>query len=322
MGDSMKAARLLAIASTALWAQGVQAQDDLAAVFNFYWKGFLVSTAEADLRLQEEQYDIGISFRMRGIAKLFANGRSAVTSSGLLLPDGGVKPLAYKSEGRWDGEDYMRALTFSADGQLSNMDQEWPEEWLEKYPREPVPEDMQKGPDPASLAVALLRAKLPADMDSNPVTIRAFDGDSVFDWQLSCLPQTTLLEKHGKSPFYGEARECHVEAELVAGKRILTEKEKKKAEKQRKKLEKRRAQGKKVEEDEPLRFWLMELTDSRYLIPVRAQMPSGRGTVTMYLKEFTEEADPETGEVTEIRETTGITKTTEALATAAVAASH
>lgn len=296
----MKTAAALSMAAVIFCTQGARAQDNLAAVFNFYWKGFLVSTAEADLRLQPEAYDIGIDFRMRGIAKLFANGRSAVSSSGVLLSDGGVLPRSYRSEGRWDGEDYMRSLTFSTDGKLHTMDQQWPEEWLEKYPREPVPELLRQGPDPASLAVALLRAQLPSDIDSHPVTIRAFDGDSVFDWQLTCLPQTTMLEKHEKSPFYGEARECHVAAELIAGQRILTEKEKKKAEKKRKKLEKRRAKGKKVEEDEPLRFWLMELTDSRYMVPVRARMASGRGTVTMYLKDFAETAatampDSETG---------------------------
>jgi len=98
-----------------------------------------------------------------------------------------------------------------------------------------------------------------------------------------------VLEESSHSPYSGEAYECGFDGKLVAGKRILTEKQKEKAEKRRRKAEKKRLKaekrGKKVEEDEdvPPKLWVQVFEDGAYLLPVRAEVSTDMGKVRMYL---------------------------------------
>ncbi|SDE69812.1 DUF3108 domain-containing protein [Kordiimonas lacus] len=260
------------------------AAERLEVTYDFIWKGLLVSTAEARADLAPESYDLAIDFRMRGLAKLFANGRSELRSNGSLV-DGDILPREYISAGRWDGEDYMRTLRFAPDGMLKEIEQDWPEKWEKKYPREEVPTELRRGPDPASLAIALLRARITEAQAAEPFTIQVFDGAMVFEWQVSCGPELVEISDSRHSDFAGEAHECTIGGELVAGKRILTEKEKKKLEKER---EKRRRKAEKNGEDDdmPPKFWVMPKGDGGYLVPVRAEVQTDMGRVHMYLKEL------------------------------------
>lgn len=263
------------------------AGERITASYSFLWKGLLVSSVEAKADMKPDAYDLAINFRMRGLAKLFANGRSEVTSSGLLTDDGTVQPLHYRSEGRWDGEDYSRTMTFGDEGVLQTLEQDWPEKWLEKYPREEVPEELRRGPDPASLAMMILKARVPEPGAEGPMVTRvqAFDGDSVFEYLVSCGTEQVELEPSRHSDHAGRAYECTLDGNLVAGRRILTEKEKEKLEKKRAKEERKREKGK-LEEEEPPKFWLAPQADAAYLLPVRAEMSTDMGRVHMYLKEL------------------------------------
>lgn len=263
------------------YAPAAFAGEKMDATYKFYWKGILVSQADTSATLSPEKYDLEIDFRMRGIAKLFANGRSSVRVKGR-LDDTGPVPALYETDGRWDGDDYAQTMTFDSDGALVEQKLDWPEKWLEESKREPVPDDMQVGPDPASLVVKLISMPLENVTSNEGVVVRSFDGDSVFDWGITCLPDPVELDESGKSPFSGEAYECGFDGELVAGKRILTEKQKKKAEKRRKKEEKRRAKGK-VEEEKPPKMWVQSFMDGAYILPVRAEVSTGMGRVVMYL---------------------------------------
>lgn len=258
----------------------------LDAEYGFYWKGILVASAETATLVTDDIYDLSLNFRMRGIAKLFANGRSAVSARGRLSADGLPIPTRYTSDGRWDGEDYAQTMIFDESGALAEQQLDWPEKWLEEFKREPVPEEMQVGPDPASMIIQLITTPVTMAADGSPIVARTFDGDSVLEWQVSCLPDAVILEESGKSPFAGKAYECGFSAELLAGKRILTEKQKKKEEKRRKKEEKRRAEGKE-DEDLPPKIWVQPVADGKYFLPVRAEVSSGMGRVVMYLKDLT-----------------------------------
>ncbi|WP_262694598.1 DUF3108 domain-containing protein [Kordiimonas aquimaris] len=261
----------------------LNAAENLKAEYGFYWKGILVASAETGALVGDDAYDLSINFRMRGIAKLFANGRSALVARGKLGDDGIPVPSLYSSEGRWDGKDYAKVMTFDANGALVEQKLDWPKKWLEESKREPIPEDMQVGPDPASVLIQLITTPLETAADGTPVSARSFDGDSVFEWQFSCLPEPSTLDESGKSPYAGAAHECGFSNELVAGKRILTEKQKKKAEKRRKKAEKRRAAGKE-DESMPPKIWVQSFAEGRYMLPVRAEVSSSMGRIVMYLK--------------------------------------
>ena len=266
------------------------AAEKIEANYDFLWKGLRVSTAEAVASIASDQYEFSLNFRMRGLAKIFVSGRSEVTSRGRIAGAGTVVPSQYQSTGRWDGEDYARTIAFGPDGRLESLSQEWPEKWTRKYPREDVPEDLRRGPDPASIAVALMTARLSQVTAEEGVSLQVYDGAMVFDYLLKCSPDPVTLEPSSHSDFSGEARACGVEGRLVAGQRIFSEKELRKMEKRRAKEEKRRKKrGEDTEEDEedaPV-FYLAEMGEAGYMLPVRAIMSTDMGKVTMYLSHFT-----------------------------------
>jgi hypothetical protein len=276
----------LAFSAAVAAGQSAASADQLDAEYKFYWKGLLVSSAETQLKTTDETYDFALDFRMRGVAKLFANGRSKAKVSGRLNGDDAM-PLQYQTDGRWDGDDYAQTMTFDTDGSLIDQKLDWPEDWIEDNKREPVPEEMQRGPDPASLVVKLVSTPLEQTTGGTPFKVRSFDGDSVFEYGITCQPEPVILEPSSHSPYSGEAYECGFGGELFAGKRILTEKQKKKAEKRRRKAEKRRAKGKKDEEDIPPKLWVQSFQNGAYLLPVRAELSTGMGKVRMYLSSLT-----------------------------------
>lgn len=269
----------------------LSAADTLQAEYKFYWKGLLVASAQTDTLVAKDGYDFSFNFQMRGVAKLFSNGRSVVKAKGKLGDDGTLTPEIFISDGRWDGEDYAQTIRFDENGVMAEQILDWPDKWIEESKREPIPEDLQVGPDPASLMVALIRVPLTRAVDGTPVVLRAFDGDSVFDWNFGCASEPVVIEPSSHSPFAGDAHECGFSANLVAGKRILTEKQKKKAEKQRIKEEKRRAKGKDVNEDEPPKLWVQSFADGAYILPVRAELTTGMGRIVGYLSSLEVKAD-------------------------------
>lgn len=297
----------LAFSAAVVAGQSAASADQLDAEYKFYWKGLLVSSAETQLKTTDETYDFALDFRMRGVAKLFANGRSKAKVSGRLDGDSAM-PLQYETDGRWDGDDYAQTMTFDSDGSLIDQKLDWPEEWIEDNKREPVPEEMQRGPDPASLVVKLVSTPLEQATSGTPFKVRSFDGDSVFEYGITCQPEPVILEPSSHSPYSGEAYECGFGGELLAGKRILTEKQKKKAEKRRRKAEKRRAKGKKEEEDVPPKLWVQSFQNGAYLLPVRAELSTGMGKVRMYLSTLTV-LDVETVDAATLDAPEGPTKT-------------
>jgi hypothetical protein len=264
----------------------VHAAEKLDAVYNFYWKGILVGTAETKLAIAPETYAMQMGFRIRGIAKLFANGHSEISAQGHLTQNGDLIPTSYTSTGRWDGKDYAQTMIFDANGALAEQKLDWPQKWLEEFKREPVPEGLQIGPDPASLIAKLVRLPLAKVTEGEGHVERTFDGDSVSDFKMTCSADRTVLKSSRHSPFSGEAHACSFSADLVAGERILTEKQQKKAEKRRRKEEKRRAKGKKQDDRKPPALWVQPFGEDTYLLPVRAEVETDMGRVVMYLKEL------------------------------------
>ncbi|MCJ9429714.1 DUF3108 domain-containing protein [Kordiimonas marina] len=261
------------------------AAERIAATYNFILHGFVVSTAETVAALNPHDYRLDIDFRMRGIAKLFSNGHSEITATGRFGQGGGLAAERFVSAGHWDGSDYSRTMVFDGAGKLKEQKRDFPAKWLKEYRFEPVPKDMQVGPDPASLIVALLRDPPLAATGDGVKAYRVFDGDSVVEWQLKCGPDMVEVEKSSHSPKYGPARECLVGNRLVAGKLIETEKQRKKRLKREAKAAKRK--DKDDDADVAPRLWLQAVPGSRYLVPIRAEFKTGMGTIRMYLKDLT-----------------------------------
>jgi hypothetical protein len=273
--------------SMLLVAQPAAARDErVEATYNFIWNGFVVFTAEVAVLRRTETYEARMDIRTRGVARLFSRGNGTLTATGAIDADGQVYPAEFVSEGRWDGKDYRKAMWFDERGRFLRWERDWPEKWLEDYSREPVPEELKKGPDGLSVVLLLMGEQIPA-------SAQVFDGDNVMRIGLLCEEKTTIIEESGHSPFFGPSQKCQLEGETIAGQIIETEEQIKKRlkeeEKARKKAEKyARKHGGEAPEDaeEGVPVWFQEIEGLGYRLPVRASFKSSWGTVTMYLKEL------------------------------------
>lgn len=269
--------------------------------YTITWGIFTIYEVNLDTHVTADRYRIQSTGRTKGVAALFNGSRNTVSSEGFLRP-GGPQPTLYQSEGKIDGNRYQRALFSDGFGRGVSTAAIWPQEWLDKYPREPVPEALRVGPDPLSLLVTLLDGSIPMDsvlQGAETLTFRSYDGRGVFDVQIECKPERETLSKSGKSIYEGPAYPCYMTQDLVAGKTIPTEAAKKENAKRRKKEEKRRQKMKEsekdLEEDKPeddrLKFWIAKPDGFDYFLPVRASFKAGVGTIRVYLREL-DQGDP------------------------------
>ncbi|SDE69840.1 DUF3108 domain-containing protein [Kordiimonas lacus] len=260
------------------------APERIEATYDLIWKGFHVSTAETVTELDEGRYFLGINIKTHGLLKMATGGHGTFEISGQLLPDGGVQPESLDADGYWDGDAFSQKLRYGADGQLAAFEATRPEDWLKENAREAVPEDMKTGPDPASLFVSLMQnpVNFSAEDMGQPIMLRSFDGEAVVDWQLGCASTPVMLSQSKHSSITGQAFECALRTTTVAGKLLKEEKPKK--------MVTRGPRGRRqtVDLDEVTpKVWLMAMGEGDRLMPVRAQVPSEKGLVGLYLSKLT-----------------------------------
>lgn len=275
-----------AVLGLAFLAAPASAYDQrIETTYNFIWNGFVVFTADVAVVHDEENYQARMDIRTRGVARLFSRGNGTLTAEGKLGKNGEVLPREFVSEGRWSGDDYRKAMWFDEDGKFIRWERDWPKEWLEDYSREPVPDELKRGPDGLSVVMMLLGETLPRE-------VQVFDGDHVMKIGLLCEEKTSIIEESKHSPFFGPSQKCQFEGETIAGEIIETEEQIKKRlkeeEKARKKAEKyaRKHGGEEPEDEEGLPIWFQEIEGLGHTLPVRASFKSSWGTVRMYLKEL------------------------------------
>lgn len=266
------------------------------ATYDMVWKGIRVFSADLGGTVNSKTYDLDASIRPRGIAALFVDGHSKITSSGTLDNDGGVKAVDYNVSGMWDDEESYRKITFDPKGRVTHMEVRLPEEWTKDEPLLPIPDDLRAGPDPMSLMVAIMRQPWQRDDYTKPYVIATIDGESVMEYTMNCdADQSQIKLKKSRSPFHGQATRCTVDMKRLAGfldESRLTEKQLKKLNKRRAKHEKAEAKMKRKGkvQDPPLELWFQNLEGSDMMVPVRAKLRADRGSVSIYLSSY------ETGE--------------------------
>lgn len=296
----MRYIRILGIGCLcALGSMAAHAADRVEATYNFIWNGLVVFTAEAVVEKEVTSYAVQMDVRTRGLMRLFSKGQGHMVAEGDLGPDGRYTARRFLSEGRWSGDDYRKEIFFSEDGKFSHWTRDWPEEWLEDIEREPVPDEMQQGPDGLSTVMSLMLGNSVFDNVQEPLKHRVFEGDHVTEVGIICSAEDGSIKESRHSPLFGPARKCWFDAKTVAGEVIETEKLREKRlreeEKARKKAERyRKRQQKDDEEDDPetendpdgLPVWFQEIKELGYALPVRASFNTGWGKVRMYLKEL------------------------------------
>jgi len=262
----------------------------IEATYNFVWNGMLVSTAETTAEIDSNSYSLNAEMRMRGLAKLFVGSdKTNFSATGLVGLNGDIRPQKYSSNGKWKGHAYRESLTYDLDGNLSGVVKDWPEKWQKENAREPVPEALQNGYDPASMFVALMRRQFPLGSMSSTAqsaVYRVFDGDTVVSWSVKCATAPVWLEKT-KHATGGEAHECVFSKELLAGERIMPANHK--AKKPSAMPKRRKTRGRKARRkayDGPLKVWMRPVKNSEFWVPVQALVPSEKGAVQMYLAQM------------------------------------
>lgn len=286
-----------ALILSALTLPAARADETYNLKYTITWGPLVVFETSVELAVTPDRYRIATKGKTKGLAALFYGGKSAISSEGLRTADGPL-PQLYQNQGKFGGNSFQRVVFFDDTGRMLTNAADWPEEWTRKYPRQEVPVDLRVGPDPVSNLVRLVDpSEGLADLlaSGEEAVFRSYDGRTVFDYKVQCKIEPEILKKASKSFFFGEARACYTDFELIAGELIETEELKREREKQRKKAEKRaKKRPNDLEDDkdavnpddERFKIWLGEIENAPSLVPVRAAVKTPAGTFRVYLREF------------------------------------
>lgn len=220
-----------------------------------YWLGFPVLDLTTTAALDGGRYALSSTERTLGLLDLVVDFSSRQEVRGAIA-SGDIRPTTYRQEARWRGEDREVRLDFGANGPAHAEVVPPPEE----DDRDPVPAALQAGTvDPLSAAV-LLGAISAGDQPCRK-SVAIFDGRQRYNLRLD-YEGTATLPKNADAAFGGEAIECRVTIERVAGfmKRYLAQPPR-----------------------PPSTLWLARYAGGRLLIPVKLETETRWGTLTGYL---------------------------------------
>ena len=238
---------VLALAAPSAGSRIATAAETTSATFAVSWAGLDVGLVKLELVADAAAYRLSWQGRTTGwFATLFpfeSDGSAAGQVQGASF-----RPESYDGRSAWRDGDARWRVAFAPDGRVARL--EVPPEDLTT--REPVPETLRVGPDPASLALSAVRQAEPGLR----VAARSFDGRRAFAYELACAEQVDLAS--------GAELACSVFARLLAG------------------ASRRWGSGSGAAEREPALIWLRRAGDGRFW-PVRLEVSSRFGAVTARL---------------------------------------
>lgn len=219
--------------------RGAAAAESMTAVYAFSWAGVDVGTLEVLLEAEQGGYRASWEAGTAGLVGAMFPFRSQGSAIGRRDGDRFL-PMSFDGRSSWrDGGSQWR-VAFAADGRATQI--EVPAE--DRAGREPVPQALQIGPDPASLALsAIARAAPGARLDG-----QSFDGRRAVRLELACAEAQPSAELP-----------CTISGHLLAG-----------GSHDRPRHESER---------QPWRVWLREGVHGDGFWPVRLEAPSRFGTV-------------------------------------------
>ncbi len=275
----------------------LHAAEKIQATYDVTWSGLTIFSMDLSVVRDGERYRIDTDARTRGVLNWLFSGKTQAYAEGL-VKNGAPVPALYYNGGRWSGEDYHRAMTFDASGQLADVDLNIPEDWQSKYPREPVPPELQLGPDPLSLVMLLFNESLVQAALSEPTAVRTFDGRRVYEVVLDCDASAEARLEIDTDVYEGASQPCGVDFRLISGRLTLTEEQQAELERERedarKRFERRNRRGRAKRdttgaEGENIKLYVADITGEGLVLPVEGEMPSGFGRVKVSMTKFTRE---------------------------------
>lgn len=239
---------LLALLALPMLATPAAAQPQ-HATYELSWNTLEVATVETELSRDEAGYRLVWRGQTSGFLGVLYPFVSQAWSEGGDL-QGGLVPRLHAGMSQRGDEAEGWAVDFDASGKAVRIDV--PED--DRIEREPVPPQLQVGPDPLSLALLALDRAGPGARETGT----AFDGRRVLRLSAVCAEAPEML------PETGEALLCTVEGELVAG-------------------ASRRWRDRGDTERPPARVWLQRGALAEGWWPVRVEAVTRWGTVTARL---------------------------------------
>ena len=240
-GRIMRRCVLLVVGLVAsLLPPGALRAQGFAAIYAFTWAGLDVGEFRAEVVERDGGYRATWQGRTTGLVGTLFPFASEGASQG--LRQGAVlRPSGFEGRSVWrDGSGFWR-VAFGPDGRAERV--EVPPEDLAD--REPVPEGLRVGPDPATLALTAIAVAGPEAR----LSAMSFDGKRAVRYALACgAPEAADLP-------------CTIEAELLAG------------------ASRRWRDQRTQEKRPPVRVWLRPGVRESGLWPVRIEAESRFGTV-------------------------------------------
>lgn len=225
--------------------------EPVRAAYELDWKGLTIAKVTAELSEADGGYRLAWRGQTSGFLGVVYPFESSAVSEGQKVEDG----LAPRLYGGWSlrgDEARAWAVDFGGDGRAVRV--EIPED--DRHDREPVPTEMQVGPDPLSLALLALGRAGPGVQQTG----MAFDGRQAFHLAAACAERT------GPQGEIGDALLCTVEGRLLAGA-----------------SRRWRDRGLPPEERPPAQVWLARDVVTAGWWPVRVEATTRWGVVTMRL---------------------------------------
>lgn len=235
--------------------------NTISARYSVHWG--LLRLAELDLRwtLRKDDYTVDMDARTRGIIRAVFKAESSLTASGAREKDA-LRPARFSTQSQFNSKAFARDMAFTTSGNATITRAVKPEDF--EIEREPIPAELQKGPDPLSAFLMTLLA--PSDMQGQ----RSYDGVQVLESNLECGDTPEALKKTKRSVFYGMAQQCALMGDVIAGD-IIEEDD----------SDKEEVDGR----DFQTALWFARTADEVLRLPVRVIAQSERGTLKIYLRE-------------------------------------
>lgn len=281
-----------------LQASAAYGAEELTARYLSTWTGLEIFEIDLTVIRDDDHYKLSAETGTKGLLSWLYKVENEISAEGMLV-DGAPRPSRFRTVGDFDGAHYERHLAFDISGKLAELTQQIPEKWQSKYPRKPVPENQQKGPDPFSLLMLLfdgdMISKAQAARADAPLSLKTFDGGRVYTVDIVCDADFMDMKASFGSRYTGPARRCTVGFTLLAGGLDLTDDEKAalRAEDERdskrlERLKRRRAGRSQAREDNPdqIEIYVADIDGSGLLLPVGGLLPSDLGAIRLNLDSF------------------------------------
>ncbi|MEM6490449.1 MAG: DUF3108 domain-containing protein [Pseudomonadota bacterium] len=254
----MRALRWTTIATIALTAgsAAADATDTLTsrngvfeAGFEVFVGGLRVARLESETAIDDARYRQSIAFETAGVLSWFVDGQSQLLAEGGFDDNGAIRAERFANEAVWNDEERSTSVRFDDEGRVTASSFNPP---LDTTEREPVPEDLRRGPDPLSVVIAAATSLSDIGADK---TMDTFDGKRALRFGWRCDPETETMETDA---YAGPVVECAVEGEQVAGFH-------------------RKYSSSNFQSPRPARLWLAPVDDGRFHAPVKLLMQTQYG---------------------------------------------